>query len=85
MTTKTDLEIILDVVSRAAIGTVKHHEVSLALQALERLSPNGAGPFYPVTREQIAAALSAGIQRRRDCGSTHDDSEPAPLITGSRR
>lgn len=38
MTKQTDLQLIRDVVSRAALGTVKHHEVSQALQALERLA-----------------------------------------------
>jgi hypothetical protein len=35
---KADFEIVRDVVARAALGTVKHHEVSLALAALERIS-----------------------------------------------
>lgn len=36
---KDDLELIHKVIARAALGTVKHHEVSLALQALERVAP----------------------------------------------
>jgi len=38
MTFKADLELIEDVVRRAASNTVKHHEVSLAMQALERIA-----------------------------------------------
>src|SRR4051812_15209744 len=37
MTVKDDLTLIERVIRGAAQGTVKHHEVSLALQALERL------------------------------------------------
>lgn len=36
-TRKADLETIEAVLRKAGFGTVKHHEVSLALQALERV------------------------------------------------
>lgn len=36
-TRKQDVELLDDIIRRSVRGDVKHHEVSLALQALERL------------------------------------------------
>lgn len=61
MGTKEDLELIRDVVARAALGTVKHHEVSTALQAFERVEFEGY--------KQRRIAFSEACEKRLDAAA----------------
>ena len=79
-TRKTDLETIEAVLRQAGIGTVKHHEVSLALAALERVEQGRHEKTEPISARALVEA-EAGIL----AGDMHTTSKYLPVLVDAYR